>query len=244
MIFLFTIIAVNAKESFQTQQQKYPRVRTARKNIEKKIQMISTKADVDYPPEKILLRAFKSERVLEIWAKDSKNIGYKLIVSYDFTGFSGDLGPKRSEGDYQIPEGIYYIDRFNPASQFHLSLGLNYPNKSDRIRTTYKDPGCDIFIHGNQVTIGCIPLGDLIIEQLYIIAVDTKSSVQKKIPVHIFPYKFKNKAKKKRYLRYTNNNSKVTVLWKELESIYNNFDKNKSLPDISINNSGAYLIKE
>ncbi len=47
---------------------------------------------------------------------------------------AGTLGPKTNAGsDYQVPEGFYYINEFNPKSSFHLSLGLNYPNASDRI---------------------------------------------------------------------------------------------------------------
>ncbi len=46
---------------------------------------------------------------------------------------AGTLGPKRMQGDYKVPEGFYYINEFNPKSSFHLSLGLNYPNASDRI---------------------------------------------------------------------------------------------------------------
>jgi len=43
---------------------------------------------------------------------------------------SGKLGPKRQQGDMQIPEGFYHISGFNPASNFYLSLRINYPNPS------------------------------------------------------------------------------------------------------------------
>ena len=54
---------------------------------------------------------------------------------------SGTTGPKRAEGDYQVPEGFYYINEFNPNSKYHLSLGLNYPNASDKILSDSIDPG-------------------------------------------------------------------------------------------------------
>ena len=57
-----------------------------------------------------------------------------MHVSYPICAGSGDLGPKRERGDGQVPEGLYEIDRFNPTSRYHLSLRVNYPNLSDRLR--------------------------------------------------------------------------------------------------------------
>ena len=71
---------------------------------------------------------------------------------------SGTMGPKRLQGDYQVPEGFYYINEFNPNSNYHLHLGLNYPNASDKILSDSLRPGGDIYIHGSCVSIGCIPL--------------------------------------------------------------------------------------
>lgn len=51
---------------------------------------------------------------------------------------SGSIGPKRSEGDNQVPEGFYYINEFNSRSNYHLALGLNYPNASDKVLSDAK----------------------------------------------------------------------------------------------------------
>jgi murein L,D-transpeptidase YafK len=103
---------------------------------------------------------------------------------------SGAMGPKRMEGDYQVPEGFYYINEFNPNSLYHLSLGLNYPNASDRILSDSSRPGNNIYIHGNCVSTGCIPISDVPIEELYYIASNVKAQGQDFIPVHVFPVRY------------------------------------------------------
>ncbi len=119
---------------------------------------------------KLALLAFKWERRLELWKQRDKR--WHFIKSYPFTAFSGRLGPKLRQGDRQIPEGIYRIDFLNPNSRFHLSMRINYPNDFDRAmarREGRSGLGGDIFIHGKDVTIGCIPIGDRAIEELYTI---------------------------------------------------------------------------
>ena len=108
-------------------------------------------AGVDFPPDGIFLRVFKREGRLELWARKG-GVPFRLIRSYAITQSSGKPGPKRREGDLQVPEGFYEIDRFNPESSYHLSLGLNYPNASDRLRSDPAAARClDIFVHGVRV---------------------------------------------------------------------------------------------
>ncbi|CAA6815602.1 MAG: Putative inner membrane protein, partial [uncultured Sulfurovum sp.] len=113
----------------------------------------------------------KHEKVLEVWTKkNGKNIH---LVNYPFTAFSGILGPKFKEGDYQIPEGIYGISYLNPNSKYHLSMRVNYPNAFDKKMARQEkrtNLGGDIMIHGSNVTVGCIPIGDDKIEELYFLA--------------------------------------------------------------------------
>ena len=122
-------------------------------------------------PKKLTLIGMKYERKLEVWGE--LNGKWSMIGLYSFTGFSGRLGPKIEEGDRQIPEGIYKISYLNPNSKFHLSLRVNYPNAFDKkIAKKEKRTGLggDIMIHGSNVTIGCIPIGDESIEELYMLA--------------------------------------------------------------------------
>lgn len=118
----------------------------------------------------IALLAFKAERRMELW-KQSRE-GWVFIKAFGFTSFSGELGPKLREGDRQIPEGIYTIEYLNPNSSYYLSLKIGYPNDFDRKKgaADFRDNlGGDIFIHGKNVTVGCIPLGDEAIEELFYI---------------------------------------------------------------------------
>ncbi len=119
----------------------------------------------------MVINAYKAEGKLEIWLKNDDDKVYQLFKTYDFCAHSGTLGPKVIEGDGQTPEGFYYINVFNPMSNFHLSLGVNYPNSVDYARTGKdRKPGSDIYIHGNCVTVGCIPLTDEKIKEVYLLA--------------------------------------------------------------------------
>lgn len=242
-IILFPVLLMAQGKSFKDQQNRYPRVRQARVNATEKIDSILKKVGFESWPEVIFLRAFKSERELEIWGGSDISDTLKLIKTYPFTAYCGKLGPKRKQGDLQVPEGVYYVDRFNPASSFHLSLGTNYPNKSDRIRATSDDPGGDIFIHGNRVTIGCIPIGDDAIEEVYLLAVEAKSSGQSRIPVHIFPCRMDQKACTRILDHLSENNKALQSFWAEIKPIYEAFEKTHILPKITIDDKGVYHVK-
>ena len=162
------------------------RMTLARWRREASLRAAFKSAGVTYPPEAIFLRALKREARLELWARTGAT-PFQLIRSYPITYSCGEPGPKRREGDRQVPEGFYEIDRFNPESNFHLSLGLNYPNASDRLRSDQAQPGSDIFIHGGDGSIGCIPIGDENIEEVFLAAWDARAHGQEKIEVHVFP---------------------------------------------------------
>ena len=131
----------------------------------------------------IKIQAFKAERILEVFLS-TNNLDWTKVRAYPFCNFSGDLGPKYKEGDRQIPEGIYKIKVFNPKSKFYLSMGLDYPNARDLIIADPDQPGSDIYIHGGCRTVGCIPITDEKIEELYLLA----KTARKDIEVLILPY--------------------------------------------------------
>jgi murein L,D-transpeptidase YafK len=135
----------------------------------------------------LFLRVIKTNRELEVWARNQGTGPFALLHVYPLAATSGKLGPKRRAGDLQVPEGFYEIDRFNPKSNYHLSLGLNYPNAADQALGE-PNPGGDIFIHGGEVTIGCLPINDIGIEEVYLLAVAARAAGQAMIPVHIFPF--------------------------------------------------------
>lgn len=140
-------------------------------------------------PHKIILVAFKEQQQLQVYANDNNEI--KLIKEYPFTAYSGQLGPKLQQGDRQIPEGIYQVAYLNPNSSYHLSIKVNYPNAFDKAKTKFSndaDMGGDIFIHGKAATIGCIPIGDQAIEEVFML---TKHAFNRGVKVIISPRDFR-----------------------------------------------------
>ena len=98
--------------------------------------------------------------------------------AFSFT--EDDYGQELRQGDGQIPEGIYRIEHLNPMSSFYLSMKVGYPNDFDRARAKEDgrtDLGGDIFIHGSCVTIGCVPLQNGPIEEVYLAAVDARTKI-------------------------------------------------------------------
>ena len=126
------------------------------------------KQGITYPPARVTLLALKEEKQLEVWAGNKKGPLRKLHT-YPILAASGTSGPKRCEGDCQVPEGFYLIDILNPSSRFHLSMRVNYPNAEDIAHKTVsrEKMGSDIYIHGNKVSIGCLAMGDDAIEEIF-----------------------------------------------------------------------------
>lgn len=195
-----------------------------------------------WPVKYIYLRSFKYDSRLEVWVKQNRNASYQLFKTYKVCALAGTLGPKRMQGDYQVPEGFYYINEFNPRSNYHLSLGLNYPNESDRMLGDSLQPGGDIYIHGSCVTTGCIPITDEQIEELYVLAAHAKSEGQDFIPVHIFPVAFNNPRSAEYLAKYLGDFPEYRDLAERLKEVYYYFNKNKNLPVILVNSRGQYVL--
>lgn len=227
-------------DDFKTTQLTYSRVKKAYSESEATMKRMYAEQNLEFGKQSIFFRVFKAEKVLELWAKKADG-KYCLIKSYPICSASGDLGPKRRMGDYQVPEGFYHIDRFNPTSSFYLSLGINYPNASDKILGTSANLGGDIFIHGSCVSIGCMAMTDAFIYELYIAAVEAKSSGQQKIPVHIFPFKM-TAANTARYFEEYEDETGLIQFWKNIKTGYDLFETNKKLPSVSVSNKGAYIL--
>jgi murein L,D-transpeptidase YafK len=128
-----------------------------------------------YPPARLVLLGLKAEKVLQVYAPGA-NQRMALINSYPIQAASGVVGPKLREGDEQVPEGIYGIESLNPNSKYHLSLRVNYPNEFDREQARKEgrsNLGGDIMIHGSNVSVGCLAMGDATAEDLFVLAADT-----------------------------------------------------------------------
>jgi murein L,D-transpeptidase YafK len=228
--------------SFIDYQKTFPRPDESFKRKEDTLQKQFAEKKLQWPAKYLYIRSFKYDSKLEVWVKDEMKDPFKLFKTYKVCALAGTLGPKRMEGDYQVPEGFYYINEFNPRSQYYLSLGINYPNVSDKVLSDSLRPGSAIYIHGSCVTVGCIPILDEQIDELYILAAHAKNLGQDYIPVHIFPIRY-NVPKS---LNYLNNLSKDDPSLKKfadrLEDAFDYFEKYKQLPVVLINDNGDYIV--
>jgi hypothetical protein len=130
---------------------------------------------VAYPPRAVVLVGLKAERRVEVWVSGA-GAQFQRLTNYPIRAASGVLGPKLREGDRQVPEGLYRIESLNPNSLYHLSLRVNYPNDFDRQQAAAEGRtrlGGDIMIHGSDVSIGCLALGDAAAEDLFVLAAET-----------------------------------------------------------------------
>ncbi|MDR3157750.1 MAG: L,D-transpeptidase family protein [Zoogloeaceae bacterium] len=225
---------------FLAEQLRYERVRAAYKSknaaLEKNLRQEGIKID----NLNILLLAYKAEGVLELYVKSSAASRYRKLRDYAICRVPGKLGPKRQAGDEQVPEGFYHIDRFNPQSNYLLSLGINYPNAADKIKSKGKNPGGDIFIHGNCVSIGCLPMTDDKIREIYLHAVHAKNSGQRRIPVYIFPFRM-TEANMQKYAAQNAEHPALLRFWKILQKGHARFAKNAQALQVQVDEHGEYV---
>ncbi len=220
VLFVLSFLFILSGE-FKSSQLKFPRVREAYDAKEEELREVYKANDFNFDKQVIFIRVFKKEEELELWIKNTQNT-FTLFKTYPICNASGSLGPKRKEGDYQVPEGFYHIDRFNPQSRFYLSLGVNYPNASDKILSDKKKPGGDIFIHGHCVSIGCLAMTTEVIKELYVIAIEASNGGQSKIPVHIFPSRMTEENMIWLKGKYSEKNELISF-WENLKTGYDKF---------------------
>jgi murein L,D-transpeptidase YafK len=230
-------------KSFRDEQSRYPRVRTAAKEKDDALRRMFEEKKISYPPRAILFRAFKKEALLELWASDKAGGPLTLVHVYGICATSGLLGPKRKFGDTQVPEGFYELDWFNPQSNFFLSLHISYPNTADRILGSHTNPGGDIFLHGNCVTIGCIPITDEGIKEVYWLAVQVRTAGQRHIPIEIFPARLTEDGFKALAESHPNQ-PELLAFWSNLREGFNLFEKDHRARKITVTSDGKYRFGE
>ena len=176
----------------------------------------------------VLIRAFKKEAELEVW-KMKADGAYGLLKTYPMCRWSGQLGPKRREGDRQVPEGFYYVtpQRMNPNSAYYLSFNVGYPNAYDRANGR---TGSHIMVHGACSSRGCFSMTDTQISEIYAVVREAFSGGQKKVQLQSLPFRMtpKNLAKHRLDRDYK--------FWKKLKEGSDTFDVAKREPSIMVCN--------
>lgn len=231
MTLLITIACQNQPKKQQLQED---RVAVAKAEKESIIKSKLASKNIALDNLNILFVAYKNADKLELYVKAHTDDYYELLQTYAICKRSGVLGPKKAEGDKQVPEGFYHIDRFNPQSLYYLSLGLNYPNELDK---SLGYTGSDIFIHGKCETVGCLPMTDELIKEIYLYALWAQESGQQQIPVYIFPFEMTNENME----NFKSETDETTLaFWKNLQQGYALFQKNSKELQYSVQN-GRYV---
>ena len=178
------------------------------------------------PSSPVLIRTYKKEAELEIWKMNSDG-HYALLKTYPICRWSGQLGPKKVEGDMQVPEGFYTIapGQMNPNSHYYLAFNVGYPNAYDRAlgRT-----GGAVMVHGVCSSAGCFSMTDEQVADIYAIARDAFRGGQREIQLQSYPFRMtaENLAK----YRLDPN----IEFWKELKNGSDHFEVAKTEPSVMV----------
>ncbi len=241
LAFLLLIFGLRAQQtpSFKQAQLKNSKVKQAYELRWDALANDMKAKKIDADDFDVFIRAFKQEAELEIWLKNKSSAAYTFFKTIPICATSGQLGPKRKEGDLQVPEGLYEISVFNANSDYFLAVKVNYPNASDKILAKGR-PGGDIMIHGYCCTIGCIPLQNEPVKDLYILCVEARN---RRSPIRVEIYPCRLTSSKIAKLKETYSEEK-TNFWGNIQHAYAYFEANKKPIKYSIDKKGNYVFKE
>ncbi len=174
----------------------------------------------------ILARIFKEEAEMEIW-KQTRDGEYALLKTYPICRWSGDLGPKKKEGDRQAPEGFYTITpgQMNPASNYYLAFNTGFPNTYDR---AWGYTGSELMVHGDCSSRGCYAMTDEQIQEIYALARESFFGGQKAFQLQAMPFRMTalNMAKHR--------NNPNFAFWRMLKEGYDHFEASKQEPKVAV----------
>ena len=174
----------------------------------------------------IFIRIFKQESELEIWkARDDGRFYH--FKTYPICRWSGKLGPKLKEGDKQAPEGFYQVaaHQLNPASRYHLSFNIGYPNAYDK---AHNRTGTHLMVHGDCKSAGCYAMTNGLMEEIYALVRESLEGGQKRIHLHAYPFRMTDENMKK-YRRH-----RWAGFWRNLKQGYDAFEKTRIPPKIDV----------
>ncbi len=178
------------------------------------------------PDAPIFIRIFKEESELEIW-KQRMDGRFEHFKTYPICNWSGELGPKVRQGDRQAPEGFYTINRYqmNPASQFHLSFNLGYPNNFDK---AHGRTGEFLMVHGNCKSAGCYAMTDGLIEEIYALAREAFIGGQETFQVQALPFRM-SEENLARHAAHP-----AMPFWRTLKEGYDDFEATRMPPQVVV----------
>jgi murein L,D-transpeptidase YafK len=197
------------------------------------VRELFAEADVAFPPEEMLLRAFKQDRRLELWAASREGEALSHVTTFEICAISGTLGPKRRQGDLQVPEGFYTLGDWEAPDKHFLSLLVSYPNPSDRILGQRGDPGGDIMIHGRCHSKGCLSMSDEGITEIFV-AVSAFQKAGGTVALQVFP------ARDMGALIAGTTDPALRAFWENLGEGLAWFEREHRLPAVAVDGAGRY----
>jgi murein L,D-transpeptidase YafK len=173
----------------------------------------------------VFIRIFKLEFELELWMKRGDR--FERFAIYPICRWSGGLGPKLREGDWQAPEGFYTVDAkaLNPHSRWHRAFNLGFPNAFDR---THERTGSYLMVHGGCSSIGCFAMTDAVIDEIWRLVSAALKRGQRRFHVHIFPFRMTEEGLAQR------RHALWAAFWRELKPGYDAFEATRLPPRISV----------
>ena len=238
---LLSLISGITSNSFREKQLNFTRVREAYAAKEKLVDKTLAAHSVSNNNMRIYLRAFKTEKKMEVWAKNTSDSVLVLIKEFAICDLSGYDGPKRHSHDLQVPEGFYHISKLNPYSRYYLSMEINYPNASDSIRGTRGRLGNEIYIHGSCLSSGCLPITDDKIKELFVYCIEAYNSGQAEIDLTIYPAQLTDAKYAGLTARYKKDKDKIS-LWADLKKSYDLFETRKVQPVVKFLRDGTHEV--
>ena len=174
----------------------------------------------------VYLRLTKEPAVMTAYVANEKGV-YEAFRSWPVCAYSGKLGPKQAEGDLQAPEGFYSVSpgQMNPASSFHLSFDLGYPNAFDRAKGR---TGSFLMVHGNCVSVGCYAMTDGAMEEIWTLMQAALDHGQPAVPVHIYPFPM-TAANLQRHAADANE-----PFWRSLAPAWTEFEETGQVPAVRV----------
>jgi len=174
------------------------------------------------PAEPMVIRVYKQSSELEVW-KRTRSGEFALLKTYAICKWSGTIGPKIREGDYQSPEGFYNVTpgQMNPKSAYWLSFNVGFPNKFDQ---AWGRTGSNLMVHGDCKSVGCFAMTDAGIKEIYALVRESFRGGNRSVQLQLLPFRMTeaNMA--------TNATSPHAAFWRNLKQGTDFFDTNRAPP--------------
>lgn len=182
----------------------------------------------------VFLQITKAPAELTAYVQDADG-RFQPFRTWPVCAVSGDLGPKLREGDLQAPEGFYKVTpaQMNPASSYHLSFNLGYPNAFDR---AHDRTGSFLMVHGSCASAGCFAMTDNGIEEIWTLMQAAFEGGQNAVDVHIFPFPMTadNMAARRA--------STHAAFWQSLKPAWDTFSATGKVPTVTVRDA-AYQVR-